>query len=76
MVTMWMKSRGSLPCGFGKRRLYPYIVNFSEMNLREKLKAAGGRWDPEEKLWLVKYGSIAGGPLENHIHIVRSVNQS
>jgi len=25
-----------------------------------KLKAAGGRWNPEERLWRVRYGSIRG----------------
>ena len=36
--------------------MVPYIAK----DLREKLKAAGGRWDPEEKLWRVRYGSIRG----------------
>jgi hypothetical protein len=27
---------------------------------------------PEEKLWLVKYGAMAGGPLEKHINIDES----
>jgi len=34
-----------------------------------KAKAAGGRWNPEKQLWFVKYGRIAGTPLEKHIHI-------
>lgn len=29
-------------------------------SLRERLKAAGGRWDPERKIWRVRYGSIRG----------------
>lgn len=45
------------------------------MYLREKVKAAGGRWKPEERLWYVKYGSIAGGLLEKHIHIDKSDNR-
>jgi len=28
--------------------------------LREQLKAAGGRWDPEEKFWRVSFGAIRG----------------
>jgi hypothetical protein len=28
--------------------------------LRERLKAARGRWNPEEELWQVKFGSIRG----------------
>jgi len=33
-------------------------VPYAEQVLREKLKAVGGRWDPEQKVWLVQYGSI------------------
>ncbi len=36
----------------------PVVVHYSEKALREMLKAAGGRWDPEEKLWRVQYGAI------------------
>lgn len=40
--------------------IVPVIVSFTEKALRDTLKAAGGRWDPEEKLWRVPYGSIRG----------------
>jgi len=30
-----------------EEEIVPVIVNFSEKDLRERLKAAGGRWDPE-----------------------------
>jgi len=36
------------------------MVSYKQKALREKLKATGGRWDPEEKLWRVRYGSIRG----------------
>jgi hypothetical protein len=36
------------------------IVAYAEKEVREKLKAAGGRWAPEEKLWRVPYGAIRG----------------
>lgn len=42
-------------------------VAFSEKALREELKAAGGRWDPAEKLWRVEYGAIRGTELEERI---------
>lgn len=32
----------------------PYV----EQVLRQKLKTAGGRWYPDQKVWLVHYGSI------------------
>jgi hypothetical protein len=43
------------------------IVAFTEKGLRDRLKDAGGRWDPQEKLWLVRYGAIRGTELEERI---------
>jgi hypothetical protein len=37
--------------------------------MRQQAKAAGGWWNPERKLWFVKYGKIAGTPLEKHIQV-------
>ncbi len=34
------------------------MVPYTEKALRDILKTAGGRWDPEEKLWRVRYGAI------------------
>ena len=50
-------------------------ISASNMHLRSMVKAAGGRWKPEKQLWFVKYGAIAGGLLENHIHIDRADNR-
>ena len=36
------------------------VVSFTENALRDKLKAAGGRWYPVKKVWHVVYGSIRG----------------
>lgn len=36
------------------------MVPYTQKALRERLKVAGGRWDPEERLWRVQYGSIRG----------------
>ncbi len=33
-------------------------VAYTEKALREKMKAAGGRWDPQEKVWRVLFGAI------------------
>ena len=43
------------------------VVSFTEKGLRERLKTAGGRWDPQEKVWLVRYGTIRGTELEDRI---------
>ena len=47
--------------------IVPITVAYIEKELREKLKTAGGRWDPEAKLWLVRYGAIRGTELEERI---------
>lgn len=47
--------------------LVKLIVAFTETGLRDRLKAAGGRWDPQEKLWIVRYGAIRGTDLEDRI---------
>lgn len=44
-----------------------------ETELRKKVKAIGGTWNPEKRLWYVRYGNIAGTALEKHIHIDASV---
>lgn len=35
-------------------------VSYTETELREKLKLAGGRWNPEERVWRVCFGAIRG----------------
>lgn len=48
----------------------PVIVAYTEHALRERLKSAGGRWNPQEKLWHVRYGAIRGdAELESRILI-------
>ena len=47
--------------------LVPLRIDAADMPMRFQAKAAGGRWNPEKKLWLVKYGKIVGTPLEKHI---------
>jgi hypothetical protein len=34
------------------------IVPYNKTVLRDKLKLAGGRWNPDEKLWHVSFGAI------------------
>ncbi len=34
------------------------MVPFKKTVLRDRLKAAGGRWDPEEKIWRILFGAI------------------
>jgi len=41
----------------------------TNIQMRAHAKKAGARWDPEKKLWFVKYGQIAGTQLEKHIQV-------
>jgi hypothetical protein len=53
----------------GDTDIVPVIVNFTEKALQNRLKAAGGKWDPEEKFWFVHYGAIRGTDLEERIDL-------
>lgn len=57
------------PPRYAASSLVPLRIEGYETELRAQAKAAGGRWNPEKQLWYVKYGKIAGTPLEKHIHI-------
>lgn len=57
------------PSRYVAEDVVPLCISAWDMRLRAMAKAAGGRWKPEEQLWFVKYGTIACGPLKNHIHI-------
>jgi hypothetical protein len=52
---------------FADDDLVPMLIGFSDLELREAAKAAKGRWDPEERVWFIRYGSIRGTKLEKHI---------
>ncbi len=45
----------------------PVYIGFSDTTSREIAKAAKGRWDPDQKLWFIRYGRIKGTDLEKHI---------
>jgi len=47
--------------------LVPVYIGFSDTASREIAKAAKGRWDPDQKLWIIRYGRIKGTALEKHI---------
>ena len=60
------------PLRYQPNTLVPLRIEASNMSLRNKVKAVGGKWFPEELLWYVRYGAIAGSPLEKHMHIDNS----
>jgi hypothetical protein len=55
------------PAKFHGSSLVSLRIGFKEKSLQEKAKALGARWDPEQKVWFVRYGCIAGTPLEKLI---------
>ncbi len=54
---------------FSANALVPLRIEAYDMPMRQQAKAAGGRWNPEKRLWFVRFDKIAGTPLEKHIHI-------
>lgn len=42
-------------------------IGVTEKAYQRMARAAGGRWEPDAKVWLVSYGSIKGTELEKHI---------
>jgi hypothetical protein len=52
---------------FADADLVPVYIGFTDTASRESAKAAKGRWDPDQKLWLIRYERIKGADLEKHI---------
>jgi hypothetical protein len=42
-------------------------IDWSETELRAEVKAAGGRWNPERKVWRLAYGNVVALGLEKRI---------
>jgi len=57
---------------FADTDLVSVFIGFSDRASREIAKAAKGRWDPDQKLWLIQYGRIKGTELEKHIILMVS----
>lgn len=66
------KTEWTPPQRYADDSLVPVRIGFSEKQLMESAKAAKGRWNPEARLWFIRYGKIKGTPLEKHIHIDES----
>jgi hypothetical protein len=60
------------PQRYKAETLVPVRIKVDDMQARLQAKTAGGRWNPEKQLWFVKYGKIAGTPLEKHIQVDES----
>ena len=42
-----------MPSATARQELVPVRIEVREVKLREKVKTAGGRWDPEKRVWHV-----------------------
>lgn len=62
------------PPKFPERALVGLRIGFQEKTLQEQAKVLGARWDREKRLWLVRYGLIAGTKLEKFIVLEATEN--
>ena len=47
--------------------LVPLRIEYGEKQLGQMARTAGGKWDPDVKLWYIQYGKIKGTELERYI---------
>jgi hypothetical protein len=52
---------------FGDNDLVPVRIGYTEKDLIETAKSVKGRWNPDARLWSIRYGNIVGTALEKHI---------
>ena len=45
----------------------PVRIEYGEKQLGKMARSAGGKWNPEVKLWYIQYGNIKGTELETHM---------
>lgn len=56
-----------LPAGQDPDRPVLVRVGVSELELRKAVKSAGGRWQPERKLWQMPWGVVQAMGLESRV---------
>jgi hypothetical protein len=47
--------------------LVPLRIGYEEKSLQRQAREAGGRWDRNRRVWLVRYGNIVGTRLEKFL---------
>ena len=55
--------------------LVPVQITYGERELGKMAKTLGGKWDPDVKLWNIRYGAIKGTDLEKHILLDASLKK-
>lgn len=61
---------------YSDETLVPVQIAFTENELKKCAKAAGGRWNPEKRVWFIAYGKVKGTELEKHIVLDADVPDS
>jgi len=51
----------------GDETVVPVRIEYGEKHLGKMARSAGGRWEPDVRLWFVQFGKIKGTELEHHI---------
>ena len=57
------------PAKYPDSTLVALKIGFKETTLQSQIKAVGGRWDIEQKVWVVPYGCIRGTKLDKFIYV-------
>ena len=57
------------PAKYPDGELVPLKIGINETVLQNQLRAVGGRWDKDQRVWFVPYGCIAGTKLEKLIAV-------
>ncbi|SNB44927.1 hypothetical protein SAMN06269301_0317 [Geobacter sp. DSM 9736] len=60
------------PPKYPDSKLVGLKIGVKETNLQSQVKANGGRWDKDKKVWVIPYGCIRGTTLEKFIVIEMS----
>jgi len=55
------------PPKYAESDLVALRIGYEEKSLQEQAKALGAKWDRQQKIWLIRYGSIAGTAMEKLI---------
>jgi hypothetical protein len=55
------------PPKYANSDLVALRIGYEEKNLQEQARSLGGKWDRQQKVWLIRYGCIAGTAMEKLI---------
>jgi hypothetical protein len=59
------------PCELNLADLVGVRIAFHEIELREKLRQLGGRWNPHDKVWIIRHQHLETLGLQNRELVIR-----